>query len=82
MDFYHLIKILVKVQLRLLKVWAKYSKNLFDSANKSTRDAVKTASKRSIQKPAEATGNWIDNKIADKITRVSKKCSEKLQNED
>ena len=33
----------------------------------------KTASKRAIQKTAEATGNLIDNKIAYKITSVSKK---------
>ena len=39
------------------------------------QDAIKTASKRAIQKTAEATGDLIDNKIADKITRVSKKPS-------
>ena len=33
----------------------------------------KNASKRAIQKTAEATGNLIDNKIAYKITSVSKK---------
>ena len=33
----------------------------------------KTASKRAIQKIAEATGNLIANKIADKIMSVSKK---------
>ena len=32
----------------------------------------KTASKRVIQKTAEVTGDLIGNKIADKITRVSK----------
>ena len=40
---------------------------------KSTTDAIKTASKRPIQKNAEATGDLIGNKIADKITSVSKK---------
>ena len=35
----------------------------------------KTASKRAIQKTAEATGDLIGNKIADKITSVSKKKS-------
>ena len=40
---------------------------------KSTADAIKTASKRAIQKTAEATGDLIGNKIADKITSVSKK---------
>ena len=46
-------------------------KNLF--AKKSTTDAIKTASKRAIQKTAEATGGFTGNKIADKITSVSKK---------
>ena len=31
----------------------------------------KTVSKRAIQKAAEATGDLIDNKIADKITKIS-----------
>ena len=40
---------------------------------KSTTDAIKTASERAIQKTAEATGDLIGNKIVDKITSVSKK---------
>ena len=51
----------------------KYGKKLLDSAKKSTTDAIKTASKRAIQKTAEATGDLIGNKIADKIISVSKK---------
>ena len=51
----------------------KYSKKLLDSAKKSTIDAIKTTSKRAIQKTAEGTGDLIGNKIADKITSVSKK---------
>ena len=51
----------------------KYDQKLLDSAKKSTTDAIKTASKRAIQKTAEATGDLIGNKIADKITSVSKK---------
>ena len=35
-------------------------------------DAGKTASKRVVQKNAEATGNLIGNKIADKITSSGK----------
>ena len=50
----------------------KYGQKL-DSAKKSLTDAIKTASKRAIQKSAEATVNLIGNKIADKITRLSKK---------
>ena len=55
----------------------KYGQKLLDSAKKSTTDAIKTASKRAIQKTAEATGDLIDNKIADKITSISNKKSTK-----
>ena len=56
----------------------KYSQKLLDTAKKSTADAIKTASKRAIQKTAEETGDLIGNKIVDKITSTSKKCNEKL----
>ena len=56
----------------------KYGKKLVDTAKKSTTDAIKTASKRVIQKTAEATGDLVGNKIADKITSVSKKSTKKL----
>ena len=51
----------------------KYGQRLIDSAKKSATDAIKIASKRAIQKPAETTGDLIGNKIANKITSVSKK---------
>ena len=56
---------------------------LLDSAKKSAskNDAIKTASKREIQKTAEATGDLIGNKVADKITSVSKSAKE-LNNND
>ena len=53
----------------------KYGQKLLDSAQKSTTDARKTTSNRTIQKTAEATGNLIGNKIAEKITSVLKKSS-------
>ena len=55
----------------------KYGQKLLDSTKKSTTDAIKTTSKRAIQKTAEATGDLIGNKIADKITSISKKKSTK-----
>ena len=58
----------------------KYGQKLLDSAKKSTTDAIKTASKRAIQKTAKATGDLIGNKIADKITSASKKSAKELQN--
>ena len=50
----------------------KYGKKLLDTATKTEIDAAKTASKRIVQKAAEATGNLIGNKIADKITSIGK----------
>ena len=44
----------------------KFSQNFLDRAKKSKTDAIKTVSKRAIQKAAEATGDLIGNKIADK----------------
>ena len=49
----------------------KYSQKLVDSAKRSATDAIKTASKRAIQKTAEATGYFIGNKIAEKVANVS-----------
>ena len=44
---------------------------LYIIAKTSTKDAIKTGSKRAIQKTAEATVDLIGNKIAGKITSVS-----------
>ena len=43
-----------------------------DTVRKTGMDAAKTASKRVVQKTAEATGDLIVNKIADKITSIGK----------
>ena len=43
-----------------------------DTATKTGIDAAKTASKRVVQKTAEATGDLIGNKIADKVTSIGK----------
>ena len=50
----------------------KYDKKLMDIATKTRIDAVKTISKWVVQKTAEATGDLIGNKIADKITSIDK----------
>ena len=60
----------------------KYGKKLVDTAKKSATDAIKTTSKRAIQRTAEATGDLIGNKIADKITSASKKKSNNDNNND
>ena len=47
-------------------------KKLLDHAKQSPTDTFKTASKRAIQKTAEATEDLIGKKIANKITKISK----------
>ena len=47
-------------------------KKLMDTATKAGIDPAKTASKRVVQKTAEATGYLVGNKIADKITSIGK----------
>ena len=43
-----------------------------DTATQTGIDSTKTASKRVVQKTAEATGDFIGNKIAGKITSLGK----------
>ena len=57
-------------------------KNFLIVLKTSTTDAIKTASKRAIQKAAEATGDLIGNRIADKITSVAKKPSNNNNDDD
>ena len=60
----------------------KYGQKLLDRAKKSTTDAIKRASKRAIKKTAEATVDLIGNKIADKLTSISKIPAKELRNND
>ena len=60
---------------------SKYGQKTLGSARNSTTDAIKFASKRAIQKIAEATGDLIGNKTPDKITSVSKKSKKPQNNE-
>ena len=50
----------------------KYRQKLSDHSKQSATDAFKTSSKRAIQKTAEPTGDLIGNKIANRITKISK----------
>ena len=54
------------------KLNSKYSQILLDHAKQSATGVLKTVSKRTIHNTTEATDDLIGNKIADKITRVSK----------
>ena len=66
MDFYLSRKTMGK------NVSNKYRQKHLDSDKKSTTDAIETASKKAILKTAETIGDFIGNKIADKITSTSK----------
>ena len=48
---------------------------------KPSKDFVKIAGKKIIHKSAEATGDLVDNKIADKITSMSESRSKKEKDE-
>ena len=52
-----------------------------DTAAKTGIDAAKTVSKRVVQKTAEAAGDLIGNKVADKITSIGKTKSKKKEDE-
>ena len=60
----------------------KHGKKLMDNATKTGIDPTKTASKRVVQKTAEATGDLIGNKIADKITSLGKTKSKEKEKEE
>ena len=46
----------------------KYGQKLLGITKKLATNALTTASKRALQKTADATGDLVRNKIADKIT--------------
>ena len=56
---------------------SKYGKKLADTAIKTGKNFATTAGKKTVHKSAEATGDLIGNKIADKITSLSKKPHDK-----
>ena len=59
----------------------KYGKKLKITALKSGKDFATTSGKKIVHKSAEATGNLIGNKIADKITSLNKPRSKKEKDE-
>ena len=59
----------------------KYGKKLMVTETKTGIDVAKTASKRLVQKIAEATRDSIGNKIADKITSVGKSKNKQKKDE-
>ena len=52
---------------------SNYEQKLLDSTKKTATDALKTVSKKAIQKTAETTGDLVGNKIVNKITKAASK---------
>ena len=50
----------------------EYGQKLLDPSKQSATDALKTSSKKFIQKTAEGTSDLVGNKIANKITKFQK----------
>ena len=51
---------------------SKYGKKITDTTIKTGKDFATTAGKKMVHKSAEATGDLAGNKIADKITSMSR----------
>ena len=64
------------------KFGVKYGNKLMNTAAKTGIDEAKTSSKRVVQKAAGATGDLIENKIADKITSLGKIKSKEKEKEE
>ena len=60
---------------------SKYGKKTIHATKKQGSKFAKTAGKRIVQKSAEATGDLIGNKIADKITSLGKSKNKEKENQ-
>ena len=56
-------------------------KKIIDTTKKQGSDLAKIAGKKIVQRSAEATGDLIGNKIADKITALGKSKNKEKENE-
>ena len=60
-----------------MDVSKKYGNKLLDNSISAGKDFAKIAGKKVLTKSAEATGNMIGNKIADRITKSSRNKAQK-----
>ena len=58
----------------------KYGKRILDNSLSAGKDFAKIAGKKVLTKSAEATGDLIDNKIADRITKSARNKEQKEDN--
>ena len=59
------------------KMSHKYGRKILDKSMDAGKDFAKIAGKKVLTKSAEATGDMIGNKIADRITRSSRNKAQK-----
>ena len=55
----------------------KYGRKILDKSMDASKDFAKIAGKKVLHKSAEATGEMIGNKIADRITKSSRNKAQK-----
>ena len=55
----------------------KYGRKILDKSMDAGKDFAKIATKKVLHKSAEATGEMIGNKIADRITKSSRNNAQK-----
>ena len=67
MGFCFLLKLWANILVKSNNLSSKCSHKFFHHSKQSATDGHKPASKREIQKPAEATGDLIGNNVANKI---------------
>ena len=59
------------------KMSNKYGRKILDKSMDACKDFAKIAGKKVLTKSAEATGEMIGNKIADRITKISRNKAQK-----
>ena len=70
-------KYLIKVWMLVKKMSNKYGRKILDKIMDAGKDFAKIAGKKVLHKSAEATGDMIGNKIADRITKSSRNKAQK-----
>ena len=66
-----------KIFDKSIDVSNKYGRKILDKSMDASKDFAKIAAKKVLHKSAEATGEMIGNKIADRITKSSRNTAQK-----
>ena len=71
-------KYLIKVWMLVKNMVKKYGNKLLDNSISAGKDFAKISGKKVLTKSAEATGDMIGNKIADRIPKSSRNKVQKV----